>query len=252
MKKTLLTICLLLPAFGMSGECGVGTGGSSDGSDGRVASVVLRIVDEDGDTIPEASVLFSVDGSGTYQAECDGDCDDMVLVYQVVGEFEIIVGAPGRTREQVTVVVEANEDETHPVTEEVTVVLEADTTVSALHGVWRTTNVYGTSDLRFDSYGRIVGAILYDRTAAGDGNIYIAYNGNTITGVAGQNIVTANATDPTRVGDVFDFVTTTLSYPVGFEDATMTDDLYTLVGTLTGTAVTYTRLNGIPDALQTP
>ncbi len=253
MKKTLLAIVMLLPGLGMSGQCDPISfpGGQSSDSE-EVPSVILRIKDAGGTTLSRASITVRLNGGALVEGACDGNCNGIVLAYETTGQFDVTVSAPGYVTWQERIAVVANEDGSHPITEERTVTMQVDQSVAVLAGCWYTSNYYGQSVLRFDNRGRIVGAILYDRMAAGDGNIYVAYNGRQIAGASGQGVVLGTAAEPTRVGDVFYFSTTTVGFPVGFIDARMSADYNTLTGTLGGTAVVYTRLDETPAALRDP
>jgi len=130
-------------------------------------------------------------------------------------------------------------------------------TVAALGGAWRAETVFGRIDIRFDTDGSAIGAILYDRSIAGDGNFYVSYNGNPIRGANGQSIAQQNVAEPTRTGDVFDFNGQALGVPVGFSSAQMSADFSILSGLQPGAeaqgiVVTYQRLGDIPLALQDP
>jgi hypothetical protein len=198
-----------------------------------------------------ATISFTLDGQ-SYSGGCKGNCEDVVLAYEETGEFDIEIEAPGYVAATRSVTVESDSDDCHPITKDITVALEYDSTLAALAGAWSTTNFYGTTDLRFGEDGEIIGAILYNRTVGGDGNIYIAYNGRSIRGAAGQSIFTDNATEPTRNGDVFHFRATALGHPIGFENATIAADYQVLTGMLQGVTAEYARLVEIPEALQDP
>ncbi|MBN2561640.1 MAG: hypothetical protein JXQ75_11990 [Phycisphaerae bacterium] len=252
--RALLPVLLLLPTLATSGTCDqikIGSDGQLCSSD-PVASVVLAITDAEGETIPAATIVFSIDGGQSYIGGCTGNCDSVVLAFDAVGRFEIAVSALGYVTAEQSVVVEMDDVGCHPVTREVSMVLERDQTVGALSGAWGTSNYYGDSVLRFGDDGEIIGAILYRRTIGGDGNFYIAYNGRLIRGAPGQEMFSDNAPDPTRSGDTFHFRATTLSQPVGFENATISADYNTLTGMLQGVVVTYTRLSEIPEPLLDP
>lgn len=252
MKKTVLCVALLAVSLGMNGDCDFTGLPDSRCGTAAVPSVIVDIQNETGTTLDYAEASFQVDDGGYYQGACDGNCDEFTLAANMVGDFDVYVRAPGYVTQSQSVTVEIDDDECWPITENLTFKLAPDTTVAALAGAWRTTNVWGTSDIRFSDTGRVIGAILYDRVAGGDGNIYVAYNGWQIAGAIGQGITTAAATDPTRVGNFFTFSTTTLSYPIGFENAAMTADFSQLFGTLQSVGVGYVRLNEMPAALQDP
>jgi hypothetical protein len=249
--RNLSVVLILLPSLALDGQCdqfNIGPGGDVCTTE-VVPSVVLAITDGNGDAVSSASIVFAIDGTQTFEGSCDGDCGQVVLAYEAVGQFDIAVRAPGYLRADESVVVELDEAECHPVTEDVDFALERDTTVGALAGAWSTTNFFGTTTLRFDDDGTIIGAILYDRTAGGDGNFYIVYNGQSIRGAPGQQVFADGAPEPTRNGNFFDFRATTLGIPVGFENATLSSDFSRLTGMLQGVTATYTRLLDIPDPL---
>jgi hypothetical protein len=253
-RSLLLLILALLPAVAMSGQCDqiiIGPGGQVCTAQ-AVPSVVLSITDIDGNTVPVATTIFSIDGGFSFIGGCTGTCNSVILSFEAVGEFDIEVSSPGFLPSNRSVVVEVDEAGCHPVTEEVAVALERDETVGALHGAWYTLNLYGASALRFGQEGEIIGAILYDRTIGGDGNFYIAYNGHQIRGAPGQQIISDNAPNPTRGGDIFDFRATTASMPVGFEGASISADYNTLTGMLEGVPATYSRMLETPEPLQDP
>jgi hypothetical protein len=188
--------------------------------------------------------------------KCEGGCEDFPIVFNAVGKIDITVFAPGYEVSTRSVTVISNDD-CNPVTQTLIMVLEEDLTVAALAGAWRATTVFGQIDLRFDTDGSAIGAILYDRTIAGDGNFYVSYNGNPIRGAPNQNIALQNAADPTRTGDVFDFNGEALGVPIGFITAQMSADFSILSGLQPGAgsqgiAVTYQRLSDIPLQLQDP
>lgn len=251
----LLTACLPLAA-GMNGNCDgfmlpdVPTCGTSD-----VPAVQLTIVNDAGQTLPFASIAFAVDQGQYYVGNCNNDCSDFAIAYDVSGRFDIAVIAPGYQQDNRIVNVGTEDDECTPVTQDIIVVLKEDTTVAVLAGAWRAQTVFGTIDLRFGTQGEAIGAVLYDRTIAGDGNFYVSYNGSPIKGVAGQEIAVQAVNDPTRVGDVFNFNGQVLGVPVGFVDAVLSDDFLALSGAQPGAQsqglfVTYTRLADIPTPLQ--
>lgn len=249
--RNLSVVLILLPSLALDGQCDRFDLGPGDKvcTTEAVPSVVLAINDANGDPVSSASIIFAIDGLQTFEGSCDGNCGSVILAFETVGQFDIVVRAPGYLRADESVVVEFDEAECHPVTEEIDVVLERDTTVGALAGAWSTTNFFGTSALRFDDDGTIIGAILYDRTIGGDGNFYIAYNGRSIRGAPGQQIFADNAPEPTRNGNFFDFRATTLGIPVGFENAILSPDYNRLTGMLQGVGATYTRLLETPEPL---
>jgi len=218
-----------------------------------VPSVVLKIQDASNNVLTTASTRFRINGGQWYYGACTGTCGEVKLLYEVIGTIDIEVSAPGYLTAQRTTTVVKETDGCHPVTRNLTITMQRDLTVGALAGAWATTQSFaGHMALRFDSQGRIVGAILYDRTIAGDRNFYVEYNGRQIVGVAGQPIYADTANEPTRNGNIFNFSATTLGQPVGFVNAVISADYNTLTGTLNGAPVTYTRLQTIPNALQSP
>lgn len=252
MKKALLIIVLMLPAFGTSGECDTELPvGDCPGE--PVSAIRMKIVNSDGDVLDSADFQVQYNNGEPSVGGCNGNCEDVPMGTDLLGVFDLEVWAPGYLVKQETVTVEAAEEGgCHPKTEYVVIELEADTTVAALQGVWRVDSFqFGSSILRFDNNGDIIGAILLDRVAQGDGNIYISYNGYIIAGAGGSLYVQDIATSPTRTVDVFSFTATTMNYDIGFDTATMSDDFNTLVGLLSGTGVVYSRLEAIPAALQT-
>lgn len=263
MRKTfyanaLLVMTACLPLAGMDGSCaGIDLPIGNNCGTSNVPAVRVTIVNENGDTLPYATIAFSIDGSEYFVGACDGECEDFTIAYDVAGRFNISVISPGYQQVDRTTNVATESDDCTPVTEDLIFVLSEDTTVSALAGAWRAQSVFGTIDLRFGPDGEAIGAILYDRTAAGDGNFYISYNNSPINGAAGQQITVQAVNDPTRVGDVFNFNGEAAGVPVGFIDAVMSADFFQLSGLqpraqTSGIFVTYTRLTSIPAALQTP
>lgn len=255
-KSALLVLCLI-SFSAMDGQCpGIGfPPGGNACTLIAVPSVVLNIRNAQGQVVPSAQARFRVGNGPTFTAGCNGDCGSFVLVYETVGTFNIEVSSIGQQPKTVQVGVSFDQARCHPVTKNVTVQLAADTTTAALGGVWRSTSgFFGESILRFGTSGEIIGAILLDRTIAGDGNFYIAYNGRSIRGAPGQQILAALAAEPTRVGNLFTFETTTLSIPVGFSNAVMSADFQTLNGTLGGQPASYRRLSEteIPNAIRDP
>ena len=217
-----------------------------------VASVVLNIRTPAGPAVPAADITFKINGGDTFEGPCAGNCGSVALAFNIVGTFNITVKAPGFNTDTRNVIVPVASDGCHPVTQNVTIGLVADPAVSALAGAWETNNLYGRTILRFGDAGQIIGAILFDRVVAGDGNIYVAYNGNTIAGAPGQTIIPDTASNPTRFVDTFNFGDQVFGNPIGFENAVMTNNFLTLTGTLSGITATYTRLAEIPAPLTTP
>lgn len=222
------------------------------GDQGRPA-ILLTIANEDGDIIGRSgiSVRHNLGTAQTGGCHEDFPCEEFPIGINLFGRFDITVSPPGYASESRTVNIASN-DNCNPATEDVIIVVTPDATVAALAGAWRTTNVFGTQDVRFNSNGKIVGAIQYDRQAGGDGNFYISYNNRDIAGAFGQDIFYTNAEEPSRTGDNFTWSTTTLGMPIGFESASMSDDFLTLQGTLANTTVFYERLDEIPAALRDP
>ncbi len=240
----------------MDGQCdGLGLPETPDCSAQGVPSVVVTVTDQDGVTLPVADIAFTFNGGQPFFTFCEGDCESYAIAFNAFGKFDITFSAPGRIPEFRTVTVTSPDDCT-PETQTITVALSPDDTVAVLAGAWETVNLFGRSILRFGSDGEIIGAILFDRTIAGDGNFYVSYNGRPIRGVPGQQVASEFVQDPTRLGDQFDFFTVTLGFPVGFENATLSPNGLALVGTLRGlppgTAVLYSRLSNIPASLLSP
>ncbi|HPF38285.1 MAG TPA: hypothetical protein P5081_12060 [Phycisphaerae bacterium] len=259
--RTVLLVCATLPfATGMSGNCpsvNLPGGGSTCGTS-NVPSVRLTIVDENGDTLPAATIAFSLNGGQYFVGSCEGDCEDFEIAYDATGQFNISVISPGYLQADRVVNVAADaDDDCTPITQDLIVIMKEDTTVRVIAGAWRAQTVFGQIDLRFGANGEAIGAILYDRTVAGDGNFYVSYNGNPIRGVSGQEIAVQAVNNPTRVGDVFNFNGQALGVPIGFIDALITTDFQILSGGQPGAVsqglfVTYQRLSDIPSALQDP
>jgi len=240
----------------MNGQCnGLGLPGAPDCGSVGVASVIVTVTDPDGATLPAATIAFGINGGQPFFTSCDGNCTDFPIAFNTTGRFDITISAPGRLNEFRMVTV-ASADGCAPDTQTLTVALSPDDTVAVLAGAWETTNLFGRSILRFGDSGEIIGAILFDRTIAGNGNFYVSYNNRPIRGVPGQLVATAFTQEPIRLGNRFDFFTQTLGFPVGFENATMTPNGLTLVGTLRGlppwTPVVYSRLSNIPEPLLAP
>lgn len=248
----ILSACLLA----MDGQCDllrIGPGGRVCTAI-AVASVVLNVTDAGGDPVPSATITFQVDGGMPVTGTCDGNCGQVVLAFEQVGQFDITIEAVGFLPTTRRVNVELDDAGCHPVTRNVTVTLAADTSVAVLAGVWETNNFFGRAMLRFGEDGEIVGAILFDRTIAGDGNFYIAYNGRSIRGAPGQSIFADNAPEPIRNANIFTWETMTLGSPVGFSNAEMSSDFQSLTGTLQNTPATYNRVSpaDVPTALLDP
>ena len=252
--RFLLLLALIVPVGGMNGDCDLqGFPGIPDPgcTQAGTASVRITVLDADDEVVPFATIAFTVDGSQVRVTSCDGNCSDYPIAFNATGLFDIAVGSPIFEASTQTVTVEAL-DECTPDTEELVFVLTRDTSVAVLQGAWLTTNLFGQSILRFGEQGEIIGAILFDRTIAGDGNFYISFNNRPIRGVAGQAIGSILAGEPTRTGDRFDFVADVFGSPVGFEEGAMSEDGFFLAGTLSMTAVLYERLADIPEPLRDP
>ncbi|MFQ5501375.1 MAG: carboxypeptidase-like regulatory domain-containing protein [Phycisphaerae bacterium] len=253
--RSILLLLLILTTTGMNGQCDTTSlpGVPDCGLTGQ-PSVRLTVTDSEGNVLPFANIAFSVNGGEVFVGSCTNECRDFAIAFNAVGRFDILVGAPGyqTSRRMVDV---SSSDDCNPDTEDLIVVLSLDNTVAALAGAWEGTTLFGDIVLRFGTDGEIIGAILFDRTIAGDGNFYISYNDRPIRGVPGQPIAFIAASDPTRTGDIFDFTADTLGVPVGFEGARMDAGFATLTGLQPGSPgfpVTYTRLADIPEPLQDP
>ncbi len=247
---------LVLPGLGMDGQCaipGIPDGAGCDPLD--TPSVRVTVTNDTGDLLPRATIAFRVNGSQPAFITCNGGCVQTPIAFGTVGRFEIVVTAPGYLDGHRTVDV-ISTDGCRPQTQDLIIVMSEDESVAALAGAWHGDTLFGEISLRFGEQGEIIGAILFDRTIAGDGNFYISYNNRPIRGVPGQDIAFLSATDPTRSGDLFTFVADTLGVPVGFQNAGMSEDFFMLSGRQPGTPegffVTYERLAGIPEALQDP
>ena len=216
-------------------------------------AILLSIATEQGHIVSRSRITVRRNLGTPSVGACHDDfpCEDFPIGINQFGRFDIEVAPPGYVVESRTVNV-GSSDNCNPTTQNVVIVVTPDATVAALAGAWRTTNVFGTTDIRFDDAGRIVGAIQYNRQAGGDGNFYISYNNRPIRGAFGQDIFYTNADEPVRDGDRFTWATDTLGMPTGFEGALMSDDFLTMQGTLANTTVFYTRLDEIPGPLQSP
>jgi len=243
-----LAVALSLAACAIGGNCGTGTACTAI----AVPSVILRIVNPQGGVVPVAAATWRVNNVTGGLAECRGDCGDLTLAFEVVGQFDIQVTSPGYSAARLSVTVASDEAGCHPVTQQRTVTLQPDNSVAALAGPWTTTNFLGRTDLRFGEDGKIIGAIVYGQRPGGDRNYYVAYNGRSIRGASGQPIYNETATEPVRNGAAFTFFDVPQGVPVGFENAVMTADFQSLAGTLTGQPVVYTRLSEVPAPLRDP
>ncbi len=253
--KALLVIALIFSALGTTGQCGqLGNLGGTNCPGTPVASVILNLTDAASQTIPAATIAFNVNNGFTYGGSCQGDCNAVVIAQDTLGTFNIQVAALGYLPASKTVTVAAQENSCHPVTQNVAFKLEKDTTTGLLFGVWSTQTFAGQTVLRFGSHGEIIGAIFYDQRGGGDGNWYIAYNNHSIRGATGQPMTPAQADNPLRSGNIFNFKAVTQGVLTGFENATMSSDYTTLSGLLAGQAITYTRLpdSQIPNAIRDP
>lgn len=253
--KALVIIALIFSALGSTGPCGpFGNLGGSNCPGAPVASVIVNLTDAASQTIPAATIAFNVNGGLGYSANCQGNCNSVVLAQDTLGTFNIQVAAIGYLTASKSVTVAAQEDSCHPATQNVTFKLEKDTTAGLLFGVWSTQTFAGQNVLRFGTHGEIIGAIFFDQRGGGDGNWYIAYNNHSIRGATGQPITPAQADHPLRFGNVFNFKTVTQGVLTGFENATMSSDYSTLSGLLAGQAITYTRLpdSQVPSAIRDP
>jgi len=211
-------------------------------------------MDSAGQVIPAATIAFTINDGSSYGGSCAGDCNSVLLAQDVIGKFDIQVAAVGYTIATKMVNVAAQDGGCHPVTQNVAIKMDKDTTAGLLFGVWSTQTFAGRTDLRFGSHGEIIGAIFFGQRAGGDTNWYIAYNNHSIRGATGQPITQAAATDPIRSGDVFNFKAVTQGVLTGFENATMSSDFNTLSGLLAGQAISYARLadSQIPNAIRDP
>ncbi len=252
-----LILATSAPLLGMSG--GTCTGNPMDPNGCQTtgkASVRLTLTDDFGIIAPQAAISLRINNAAPVLVTCEGGCEDFPVVFNAIGKLDLSIHAPGYLPANRTVNVISN-DNCNPVTENLIVVLEEDLTVAALAGAWRAQTVFGVIDLRFNTDGSAVGAILYDRTVAGDGNFYVSYNGSAIRGAPNQSISQHNVSEPTRNGDVFDFNGQALGVPVGFSSAQMSGDFSLISGLQPGAEsqgiiVTYQRLAEIPLGLQTP
>jgi len=254
--RPFLILLACAPLAGMSGgTCNVDPTNPGCQTIGN-ASVRLTLSDDLGIIAPQATIVMQINNGNPLAVKCENGCEDFPIVFNAIGRIDITVFAPGyevATR-SVNVI---SDDGCNPVTQTLIIVLEEDLTVAALGGAWRAETVFGRIDIRFDTDGSAIGAILYDRSIAGDGNFYVSYNGNPIRGANGQSIAQQNVAEPTRTGDVFDFNGQALGVPVGFSSAQMSADFSILSGLQPGAeaqgiVVTYQRLGDIPLALQDP
>lgn len=253
--KSLGLVLSLFAFCAMNGQCPPGNFGPGGlCTQEAVASVILRIQDDTGKTLPYANFRYQVNDGQVASGFCQGNCEAFVIAFELTGRFDVEVTAPGFGKLIKTVDVVLDEAGCHPKTQSLSFKLAKDSTVAALAGVWLTDNFFGDMVLRFGDDGKVIGAIFYDRTIGGDGNFYVAYNGQAIRGATGQPIQHESAPEPTRSGNIFNFETVTLGIPTGFRDATLSADYLTLTGTLSGQAVVYQRLseNQTPNAIKDP
>lgn len=249
------TAGLAVLAGGACEGTGLPNGNENDnvcGDQSRPA-IRLTITNAEGDVIARSRITVRHNGGAEQVGGCHEEfvCEDFVIGLNLFGRFDISVSPPGY-RTETRIVNVGSPDNCNPSTEDVIIVVTPDETVAALAGAWRTTNVFGTQDIRFNDDGKIVGAIQYDVQAGGDGNFYISYNNRPIRGAFGQDIFYTNAEEASRSGDEFTWSTTTLGMPIGFEAALMSEDFLTMQGTLAGQTVFLERLDEIPSALQDP
>lgn len=83
-------------------------------------SVSVQVVDEAGDAVPDAVVVYD---RGEGEIDCEGWEDVYTCGYEVDGELDIIVNAPGFEEQVVTVTVES--DECHVISQDLVVELVA-------------------------------------------------------------------------------------------------------------------------------
>ncbi|HWL94909.1 MAG TPA: hypothetical protein VNT79_15425, partial [Phycisphaerae bacterium] len=182
---SLLSMCgLVFAAGGMAatgGRCDPSTfppdnENSSGCGSGRPA-ILLSITTDNGDIVARSRVSVRRNGGAVSVGGCHEDfpCEEFPIGINLFGRFDIEVAPAGYAIESRTVNV-GSSDNCNPTTEDVIIVVTPDATVAALAGAWRTTNNFGTTDIRFGDDGEIIGAIQYDRQVEGDGNFYIAYN----------------------------------------------------------------------------
>ena len=239
----------------MNGQCdGFSFGPGGVCTQQAVASVVVKVLDDKGQTVPFAVYRYRANGGQVVEGYCETTCGSLVLAFELLGRFDVEVTAPGFATADKSVTVVLDDAGCHPKTQVLTFLLVRDETVAALAGVWYTQNFFGDMVLRFGLDGKVIGAIFYDRTIGGDGNFYVSYNGRSIRGAPGQPLHSETAPDPTRTGNTFDFEVVTLGIPTGFTNATLSPDFLTLTGTLSGQPITYTRLSEseIPDPIRDP
>src|SRR5262245_51546163 len=115
---------LIFSALGTTGECAPVDNGACPGT--PVASVILNIVNAMGQPIPAASIVFTVNGGASFVGSCETNCNAVLLAQDVVGRFDIQVSAIGFLTNTRIVNVPAEEDSCHPVTQNVTMVMQED------------------------------------------------------------------------------------------------------------------------------
>lgn len=218
-----------------------------------IPSVVLNIRDAQNAPIAHATVVFTRNFDPPVTITCDNNCDSVVLAWEQPGHFEYRVTAGGYVAASGEADVYLEPTGCHVDGKSATVVLQRDTTIGVLFGVWTSTNIAGQSTiLRFDENGAPIGAILTKRLNTGDGNVYVQFNDKKITGVTGQSIVTSQAPFPSRLDTIVDWNVLVGGIAIGFENAILAADFNSLAGSLIGSNVTYTRVYAIPPALRTP
>lgn len=218
-----------------------------------VASVVLNIRDAENKAVPNATVVFKRNYDAPVTVTCNGNCDSVVLAYELPGHFEYRVTAGGYAAATGTADVYMDEVGCHVVGKSATVVMQRDATIGVLFGAWTYTNIAGqTTIIRFDEDGAPIGAILTNRLTTGDGSIYVQFNERKIAGAPGQTVLTLPAQFPTRFTNVVQWGVIVVGVPIGFENATLAANFNSLTGTLLGSPVTYTRLAEIPAPLRDP
>lgn len=218
-----------------------------------VASVVLNIRDAENKPVPNATVVFKRNYDAPVTVTCNGNCDSVVLAYELPGHFEYRVTAGGYVAATGTADVYMDEVGCHVVGKTATVVLQRDTTIGVLFGAWTYTNGAGqTTIIRFGEDGAPIGAILTNRVNTGDKNIYVRFNDKQIAGAPGQPIQFTSCQFPTRFTNIVQWGVIVVGVPIGFENATLATNFNSLTGTLLGGPVTYTRLAEIPAPLRDP
>ena len=78
----------------MDGQCdGLGLPETPDCSAQGVPSVVVTVTDQDGVTLPFATVAFTFNGGRPFFVFCDGDCEGFAIALNAFGTFDITAGA---------------------------------------------------------------------------------------------------------------------------------------------------------------